>query len=113
MRSTRPGWRPHRLGVTMCLIAAGLIWGCSSRSLPTPSRQAPLFAIFERGDRLACCGLALPGDGTVVIVGRADSLSGRSWAWAAKVASSGLVAWEREWSSAPHFLGFYSATEIA
>lgn len=86
------------------LLGAGCVQGAKS-----PARH-PLFVTFEKGDRTICCGVALLAGGGIVVVGRADAVDGRSWAWAAKVSSGGLIDWEREWQP---LSGLYAASEIA
>src|SRR5215510_3387994 len=100
MGSTQVGWWHQRSGAAAFLVTAGLVWGCGSSSV-TVVKRAPLFVLFEKGDRLGCCGLALPKDGSAVVVARVDTIAGRSWAWAAKLLPRGEVAWEREWSPTP------------
>lgn len=99
--------------LTRALIAAGLMWGCAgspdSRELKAPSG----FVTFERGDRVACCGVALPDDGSVVVVGRVDSIAGKSSAWAAKILRGGEVAWERAPLPDGDSTSLYGVTEIA
>lgn len=96
------------------LLAGLLLWGCAGSSAPPESKPAPFFLTFAKGDRLACCGVALPDDGSVVVVGRAETAAGPSWPWAAKIDRAGTVAWERELprSSVADGSGFTAAAEV-
>ena len=97
----------------VALITTGLVWGCAGSQSAQESTAIPVFLTFERGDRVACCGVALPNDESVVVVGRVDTVAGKSWAWVAKVLRRGVLAWERDWSSENDSTGFYAATEVA
>ena len=105
-------WRGVSLTI-IALITTGLVWGCAGSQSAQESTAIPVFLTFERGDRVACCGVALPNDGSVVVVGRVDTVAGKSWAWVAKVLRSGVLAWELDWSSETDSTGFYAATEVA
>jgi hypothetical protein len=41
------------------------------------------------------------GDGEVVIVGRADTVAGKSWAWVSKLSRTGVAEWSRDWAQSP------------
>jgi hypothetical protein len=97
----------------VALVTTGLVWGCAGRQGAQESTAMPILLTFERGDRVACCGVALPNDGSVVAVGRVDTVAGKSWAWVAKVLRSGVLAWERDWSAENDSTAFYAATEVA
>ena len=116
--STDGGVVVHRAwqGVSLSIIAlitTSLLWGCAGSKSTQESTATPVFLTFERGDRVACCGVALPTDGSVVVVGRVDTVAGKSWAWVAKVLRTGVLAWELDWSSENDSTGFYAATEVA
>jgi hypothetical protein len=112
--------RRRRWGIAW-LLGAALASGCGSAPPPpappaavSPPPSAPFFLTFQKGDRLVTTGVALPDDGSVVAVGRVDTVVGWSWPWAVKVDRGGSVAWEREWKSASggDHAGFLAVTEI-
>src|SRR5438552_12801472 len=100
--------------VLFCVTTGLLGWSCVVKPGISSPHATPLFMTFDKGgDRTVCCGVALPADGSTVVVGRVDTIAGKSWAWAAKVLRSGAVAWERDWSALPESSGFSAVTEIA
>jgi hypothetical protein len=104
-------YRDQAAWLTPCFLSAiALLLNSGCVQGATSAARRLLFVTFERGDRLACCGVALPGDGGIIVVGRADAIDGRSWAWATKVATDGSIAWEREWESSS---GLAAASEVA
>jgi hypothetical protein len=64
--------------LTLCL-AGGLAWGCGGGPVSREMEAVSAFVSFEReGGRVACCAVALPSDGSVVVAGRLDPLAGDS-----------------------------------
>jgi len=52
-------------------------------------------------------------DGSVVVVGRADTIAGRGWGWAARISQDGTLLWERDWSSLGKSSALFAATAVA
>jgi hypothetical protein len=87
------------LGVVATVAQAG----CAGHARLPEHVPSPFFVTFEKGERTACCGLTLTSDGGIVVLGRADTIRGRSWAWVTKFSGAGSVEWEQEWSSSPEY----------
>ena len=92
------------------LLVGGLMWGCALSPASSEMEAASMFVSFERGGgRVACCAVALPSDGSIVVAGRLDPRTSDSKAWVAKVLQSGQVAWEK--TPEGESTAFYGATE--
>jgi hypothetical protein len=65
---------------------------------------------FAKGYRAMAMGLAFLTDGSIIVVGRADTLAGRSWAWAARVSADGSLLWDRDWTSLSNVSALFAAT---
>lgn len=103
-----PWWRRLLLAVMVAVAEAG----CAASPMLPAQAPAPFFITFEKGERAACCGLALVGEGGVVVVGRADTVAGRSWAWASKFSRLGSTEWELDWSSSRENSDLFAAAAV-
>jgi len=102
-------WRTLLVGMAAAVVAEV---GCSGNARLTEQVPVPFFVTFEKGERTACCGLALTKDGGLAVVGRADTVVGRSWAWVSKFSRLGSIEWEREWSRSPEYSDLTAVTEV-
>src|SRR3990172_8222343 len=103
-----PWWRRLLLAVMVAVAEAG----CAASPMLPAQAPAPFFVTFEKGERAACCGLALVSDGGVVVVGRADTVAGPAWAWASKVSRIGSLEWELDWSSSREYSELFAVTAV-
>ncbi len=96
--------------VLLTVLGVVLAAGCVDKGRQTPLAAAPVSMTFAKGARAIAMGLALVEDGSIVVVGRADTLDGRSWAWAARVSLTGALVWDRDWMSLSDVSALFAAT---